>query len=222
MRRVRKRGTRPLLQTADPVATMQALLEEREPIYAHADMTVCSRDASHDNVVEDVLNALETHLAVRDGGITSKEQSIKIGVDLPGRRYDIVIGDNLIAEAGALIAQVAPAAACAIVTDAHVAKHHLQTLQRGLDAAGLRHAAITVAPGEASKSFSTYERICDAILAARMERGDVVVALGGGVVGDSRIRRGNGAARHAPRASSDEPARPGRFLVGGKTGINSP
>ncbi len=63
MRRVRKRATRPLLQTADPVGTMQRLLEEREPIYAQADLIVWSREASHDHVVEDVLSALEAHLA---------------------------------------------------------------------------------------------------------------------------------------------------------------
>ncbi|MEA2834986.1 MAG: shikimate kinase, partial [Methylobacteriaceae bacterium] len=65
MRRVRKRATRPLLQTADPVGTMQRLLAEREPIYAQADVTVYSREASHETVVEDVIRALEAHVAGR-------------------------------------------------------------------------------------------------------------------------------------------------------------
>ena len=62
MRRVRKRSTRPLLQTDDPEATMRRLMEQRHPIYALADVVVISRDVSHDRVVQDVLEALEAHL----------------------------------------------------------------------------------------------------------------------------------------------------------------
>lgn len=62
MRRVRKRANRPLLQTADPDATMRRMLAEREPIYALADLTLTSRDAPHDVVVEDAITALDTVL----------------------------------------------------------------------------------------------------------------------------------------------------------------
>ncbi len=62
MRRVRKRGNRPLLQTDDPEATMLALMEVRHPIYAEADVVVMSRDVSHDRVVDDVMEALVTFL----------------------------------------------------------------------------------------------------------------------------------------------------------------
>lgn len=62
MRRVRKRGNRPLLETADPEATMRALMETRHPVYAEADVEVLSRDVSHDRVVDDVLEALVAHL----------------------------------------------------------------------------------------------------------------------------------------------------------------
>jgi shikimate kinase len=62
MRRVRKRGNRPLLETADPEATMRALMEARHPVYAEADVEVLSRDVSHDRVVDDVLEALVAHL----------------------------------------------------------------------------------------------------------------------------------------------------------------
>ncbi len=86
----------------------------------------------------------------------------------------------------------------------------------------IRHAAIVVAPGEASKSFATYEHICDAILAARMERGDVVVALGGGVVGDlagfaaATVRRGMRLVQIPTSLLAQVDS-----SVGGKTGINS-
>lgn len=62
MRRVRKRSNRPLLQTADPEATMRRMLAEREPVYALADVTVTSRDDPHEVVVEEAMVALDRHL----------------------------------------------------------------------------------------------------------------------------------------------------------------
>jgi shikimate kinase len=62
LRRVRKRSNRPLLKTADPEATLRALLAEREPVYALADMTVRSSDTPHEAVVTDLLAALTAFL----------------------------------------------------------------------------------------------------------------------------------------------------------------
>ncbi|AWN41079.1 shikimate kinase [Methylobacterium durans] len=62
MRRVRKRGNRPLLQTEDPEETMRLLMEARHPVYGGADVMVLSRDVSHDRVVQDVLEAIDAHL----------------------------------------------------------------------------------------------------------------------------------------------------------------
>ncbi len=61
MRRVRKRQNRPLLQTADPEGTLRRLIEERYPTYAEADITVISRDGPHEQVVEDIIGAIEAH-----------------------------------------------------------------------------------------------------------------------------------------------------------------
>jgi shikimate kinase len=63
MARVRKRSNRPLLQTADPEATMQRLMDERYPIYASSDIHIVSRDVPHEVVAEEVLAALAAHLA---------------------------------------------------------------------------------------------------------------------------------------------------------------
>jgi shikimate kinase len=63
MRRVRRKANRPLLKTPDPEGTLRALLAAREPVYGTADITVHSRDVVHDIVLEDVLAALEAHLA---------------------------------------------------------------------------------------------------------------------------------------------------------------
>ena len=107
-----------------------------------------------------------------------------VTVDLGARSYDILIGRNVINLAGAEIARRLPGARMAIVTDTTVADLHLRPLITSLNGAGVEHVTITVKPGEGSKSFATLETVVDALLAARMERRDAVLALGGGVVGD--------------------------------------
>ena len=62
LRRVKRRADRPLLQTADPAATVSRLLSEREPVYQHADVTIASRDVPHDRIVDECLDALRARL----------------------------------------------------------------------------------------------------------------------------------------------------------------
>jgi len=62
MKRVKRRGDRPLLKADDPQAVLKRLMDERYPVYAEADLTVVSREASHDEVVDDVIAALASHL----------------------------------------------------------------------------------------------------------------------------------------------------------------
>ncbi|PVB61443.1 3-dehydroquinate synthase [Labrenzia sp. 011] len=150
-------------------------------------------------------------------------QDVKVvHVDLGARSYDIRIGRGLLASAGADIALAVPGARLAVVVDETVARLHLKAFSASLDAAGLEHTVITVPPGESTKCFSQFERLCDEILAARLERNDAVVALGGGVVGDL-----TGFAASAVRRGMTFIQVPTSLLaqvdssVGGKTGINS-
>jgi shikimate kinase len=62
MRRVKRRADRPLLQTADPAATVGRLIEEREPVYRHADLTIASRDVPHEKIVDECIDALQAWL----------------------------------------------------------------------------------------------------------------------------------------------------------------
>ncbi len=221
LRRVRKRSNRPLLANVDAEETLRRLMAERYPVYAQADFTVISREGPHEAVVESIVNTLEAGLP-GVARLASPAPSACVRVELADRAYDILIGPDLIGAAGDHIAQVAPGAACAIVTDANVAQAHLPALQASLERAGIRHATIIVDPGEGSKSWGTFARVCDAIIAARMERKDVVVALGGGVVGDLA-----GFAASAIRRGMDFVQIPTSLLaqvdssVGGKTAINS-
>jgi shikimate kinase / 3-dehydroquinate synthase len=229
MRRVRKRSNRPLLATADPEATLRRLMEERYPIYAGADITVVSRDGPHDAVIGEVFSAVAKRLRIAEGdmmrGVTSASRQppgATVRVDLGARSYDIMIGDKLIAGAGALIARLRPGAAVAIVTDSNVARHHLDTLQRGLNGEGIRSQSIIVKPGEGTKSYAAFAEVCDAILKARLERGDIVVALGGGVIGDlagfaaASVRRGMQFIQVPTSLLAQVDS-----SVGGKTAINS-
>ncbi|MDE2577737.1 MAG: 3-dehydroquinate synthase [Hyphomicrobiales bacterium] len=214
MRRVRKKPTRPLLQTPDPDGAMRRLLAERAPVYALADVKVRTRDLQHDIIVEDVLTALEAHLT------SGARRTVR--VDLAGRAYDILIGEKLIETAGAEIARLSPERACFIVTDENVAAHWLAPLERALDVAGLRHRKLILPPGEATKRYAEFERVCDAIIEARIERNDFVVALGGGVIGDlagfaaASVRRGVRFVQIPTTLLAQVDS-----SVGGKTGINS-
>ena len=148
---------------------------------------------------------------------------VTVPVDLGPRSYSILIGPGLLDEAGRHIAAAAPRAACAIVTDAHVGPLHLPRLLASLNAAGLRHSLIEIAAGEGSKSLAVYSDVMDAVLDARCERGDIVIALGGGVVGDlagfvaATAKRG----MHLVQCPTSLLAQVDSS-VGGKTGINTP
>ncbi|MEM5470509.1 3-dehydroquinate synthase [Hoeflea sp. AS60] len=145
-----------------------------------------------------------------------------VRVDLGERSYDIVIGPGLIAQAGAEIAARNPGVRCAVVTDSNVAEAHLDALLESLAASGVDAAPLVLEPGEKTKRFDELVRVCDHVLGARLERGDAVVALGGGVIGDL-----SGFAAGIVRRGMRFIQVPTSLLaqvdssVGGKTGINS-
>ncbi|KAF2988949.1 3-dehydroquinate synthase [Methylocystis sp. MJC1] len=244
MKRVRRKNDRPLLHTDDPEETLRQLLEKRRPVYELADIRVQSRDEPQDVMVEETLDALLTSLPrVAAARAAQKKDFTKamthlhldrpqpeqgaahretVHVALGGRSYDIFIGSNLLEEAGEHIKRVAPGAACAIVTDENVARLHLPALEESLKKAGIRYTAIVVKPGEGSKSLATFGRVCDEVLEAKIERRDLIVAFGGGVVGDlagyvaASVRRGSRFVQIPTTLLSQVDS-----SVGGKTGINS-
>jgi len=148
---------------------------------------------------------------------------IVVPVALEGRAYDIHIGRDKLGEAAALIAALAPGAKVALVTDEHVAALHAPAFEAGLRQKGIAVARITVPPGEASKSYARFAALCDALLEAKVGRDDIVVALGGGVVGDlagfaaAVLRRGVRFVQVPTSLLAQVDS-----SVGGKTGINSP
>jgi shikimate kinase/3-dehydroquinate synthase len=218
--RVRKKSNRPLLKTADPEQTLRELLEERSPIYALADFTIESHDTAHDSVVEAILQRLAPAPRGNAGALSQAKR--RVDVLLGARSYPIFIGPGILDDAGAEIARIAPGVNCAVVTDARVAPLYLGRLAASLDQAGLRATSIVCPPGEGSKSYSEFARVVDALIEARIERRDIVVALGGGVVGDlagfcaASLRRGVRLVQIPTTLLAQVDS-----SVGGKTGINS-
>jgi len=145
-----------------------------------------------------------------------------VTVTLEGRSYDILIGSGLIERAGEQIARRFAGARVAIVTDSNVAQLHLPRLEKSLKSAGIAATVITVTAGEKSKCFASLETVVDTLLGARLERGDFVIALGGGVIGDlsgfaaAIVRRGMGFIQMPTSLLAQVDS-----SVGGKTGINS-
>ena len=224
MKRLRKRTNRPLLQNGDPEGTLRRLLAERNPVYAQADFRIESRDGPHEAVVDVILDVLDKELAgLPRLGSAAPQPIAKVEVDLAGRSYEILIGRGLIENAGQHIRAIAPLASCAIVTDENVARHYLAPLKASLDRENIRHAEIVLHPGEGTKSIANFERVCNEVIAAKMERGDLIVALGGGVIGDlagfaaSCVRRGMRFVQIPTTLLSQVDS-----SVGGKTAINSP
>jgi 3-dehydroquinate synthase len=248
MKRVKRRADRPLLQTEDPVATVSRLLEAREPVYQSADLTILSRDVPHDRIVDECIDALHERLCrtriageanndAGDGynGYNGRDERhamtaplkhsdpITVDVALGDRAYDIIIGRDVLQSLGTRVAALRPGVRAAIVTDRSVAKHWLEQTQASLAAAGVPASHVVVDEGEGSKSYAGLEKVSEALIAARIERNDLVIALGGGVVGDLA-----GFAAAILRRGVDFVQVPTSLLaqvdssVGGKTGINSP
>jgi 3-dehydroquinate synthase len=150
-------------------------------------------------------------------------EPIMVEVALGARSYEIVIGRATLPSLGQRMAALRPRAKAAIVTDATVATHHLAAAEKALALGGVGVATVVAVPaGESSKSFAVLEDVCETLVAARVERGDLVVALGGGVVGDLA-----GFAAALVRRGLDYVQVPTTLLaqvdssVGGKTAIDS-
>jgi 3-dehydroquinate synthase len=146
----------------------------------------------------------------------------RITVALEGRPYDILVGRDLIARAGEHVAPLAGKNRLVVVTDETVARLHLPALEQSLAAAGLNFRSVVVPPGEKTKDFSHFAGLAEDILAGGIDRGSLLVALGGGVVGDL-----TGFAAATLLRGIDFVQIPTTLLaqvdssVGGKTGINT-
>ncbi|MGN6550309.1 MAG: 3-dehydroquinate synthase [Pararhizobium sp.] len=146
----------------------------------------------------------------------------RVRVDLGARSYDILIGSGLLKQAGEAIASRLLGVRVAVVTDDNVAGQHLFGFVENLGEAGIDATTVILPAGEKTKSFARLEEVCDAVIGARLERGDAVVALGGGVIGDLAgfaagiVKRGMRFVQVPTTLLAQVDS-----SVGGKTGINT-
>jgi 3-dehydroquinate synthase len=152
----------------------------------------------------------------------SKDETAQtVHVELAERGYDILIGTGNLGEIGARVKALGPSRV-AIVTDETVGRLYLEKVQGSLEAAGLASEHFVLPPGEATKSFERLTALCDELLDMKLERGDAVIALGGGVIGDlagfaaSIVKRGVKLVQIPTTLLAQVDS-----SIGGKTGINT-
>jgi shikimate kinase / 3-dehydroquinate synthase len=211
LRRVAGRTNRPLLNNEDPREVLERLMAARHPVYAEADVVVDCGDESPETTTSRVLAALCAWQSPR-----------RLSLALSAGSYDVVVGEDLLSRAGALLAPVLPQRRAVVVTDETVAPLHLPALLDGLAQTGIATNSIVVPAGETSKSLAGYETVTNGLLDAAVERRTTVIALGGGVVGDLAGFAAATTLRGLPFVQV-----PTTLLsqvdssVGGKTGINT-
>ena len=146
----------------------------------------------------------------------------KLRVELGERAYEILVGGGLIAHAGRDMLPLLRRRQAIIVSDEAVAGHYLAAVRDSLTEAGIAHHAVLLPPGEETKDLTHFGKLVDEILAIGIERGTMLIALGGGVVGDV-----TGFAAATLLRGIDFVQIPTTLLaqvdssVGGKTGINT-
>src|SRR5678815_4578118 len=149
--------------------------------------------------------------------------SLTVPVRLGDRAYDVLVGEGLLDVAGRLIAPFQKRGRTAVVSDETVWRLHGERLTASLKAAGIEALPVIVAPGEQTKSFEGLANVSDRLLALELDRGDIITAFGGGVVGDLA-----GFAAAIYKRGIDFVQVPTTLLaqvdssVGGKTAIDTP
>ncbi len=148
--------------------------------------------------------------------------ALHIRIPLSKNPYDVIAGRSLLDGCGALVREVSYAKRCAIVTDSNVAPLYAEKVAESMRSSRFEVTTVVVPAGEKSKSLAEMERICDALIAAGLDRGALMIALGGGVVGDlagyaaASYYRGIPYVQIPTTVVSQVDS-----AVGGKTGVNA-
>ena len=146
-----------------------------------------------------------------------------VHVPLGERAYDVLIGQGLLARVGEELMPLLPRSHVAIVTEENVADAHLEHVQSALSSSNISSSVLTLRPGEGTKNWENLTRTVEWLLDQKIERRDIVVALGGGVIGDlvgfaaAIMRRGVRYVQVPTSLLAQVDS-----SVGGKTAINSP
>ncbi|PKP81260.1 MAG: 3-dehydroquinate synthase [Alphaproteobacteria bacterium HGW-Alphaproteobacteria-18] len=146
-----------------------------------------------------------------------------VRVELGARAYDILVGHGALAELGPRLSLMLKRPRAFVLTDETVARHHRGALEAAVKTAGIQLDWLSLPPGEKTKSFSQLEGVLDWLLAGGADRGDTLIAFGGGVIGDmgglaaSLMKRGMGFVQVPTTLLAQVDS-----SVGGKTAVNTP
>lgn len=146
-----------------------------------------------------------------------------VRVDLGARAYDILVGHGALAELGPRLSVMLKRPRAFVLTDETVMRHHKGALEAAVKTAGVQLDWYSLPPGEKTKSFSNLEGVLDWLLAGGADRGDTLIAFGGGVIGDmgglaaSLMKRGMGFVQVPTTLLAQVDS-----SVGGKTAVNTP
>jgi shikimate kinase / 3-dehydroquinate synthase len=203
---------RPLLAGNDPLSRITELKQSRQPAYDQAALTLVTDAMTVADVVDQIRSLVST---------TSEPAST---LKVPGGESRIFVRPGISSRIGSLIAEQWPRARTAfVVTDSNVGPIHASPIKSSLESSGLVAQVITVPSGEGSKSWASAGNVVDAMLDQGIQRNDVVVALGGGVIGDlagfaaAVVLRGVGVVQIPTTLLAMVDS-----SVGGKTGVNHP
>jgi 3-dehydroquinate synthase len=217
--RTRHDQNRPLLQTENPRAKLQELMDQREPLYEEAADVIAHTGKQS---VQLLLERLQHTLKDLEHMTEDEQKMQSLNVGLGERSYPIHIGNGLLDRVELLLPHI-PRKRTVIVSNTTVAPLYLERLSRGLVANGVQVQSVILPDGEQYKSGESLNTIYDALLSARSERSTPLIALGGGVIGDITGYAAATYLRGVPFIQI-----PTTLLsqvdssVGGKTGINHP
>ncbi len=177
-------GGRPMLQDAEgrPPATdgwearLEKLLAQRQPTYRSFPLHVDTSRMTIDQVADHVLALGEA--------FAESPMPYALPVRAPGGEYSVLIGEDLLDRLGLLLSGRGRWTTVALVSDEVVGPLHAERAVASLESAGLRVARCSMPAGEAHKTLGTVSGLYDQFLAAGLDRSGLVLALGGGVVGD--------------------------------------
>lgn len=219
-----ERKQRPLLRGPDPSATLQHLLQERAPAYELSDHTIATDDLRPEEIVEDAARILHgfadkhsTALAPPNVGVTKPEPQ---NIEVLG--YPVVVRSEAPGWVAEHILQLCRGPRVGVFTDTHVQKLHAEPLAMRLREAGKEVQVFVVKAGEESKTLAVAEHLYDQLLAQQFDRSDVLIACGGGVIGDltgfvaSTYLRGLAFVQVPTTTLAAVDA-----AIGGKTGLNT-
>jgi shikimate kinase / 3-dehydroquinate synthase len=182
LRRITNKNTRPLLNNVDKRVALQDLIIKRYPIYKQADIHIdTGRENNNDMFIRNMIDK------VREVSVGTKSSNIDkeiVKVNLADRSYDIVVGSGIVSELSDHISKINRYSKIIIITDQNVAKLHLDVLNNQLKNLTIQVKNIVVDAGEKSKSFSNLENVLEKVLEIGVDRNSLIIAFGGGVVGD--------------------------------------